>query len=304
MKLLDQMRRSDFLHRPWWVQEKQIPEWQAHARQLRPFIDNPHLPAILIDNVADYYFTGTDQENWDLEKHFPNLAPPFEMFWMEHKLPKKIVSELGDQSIDYVNGRAGVLIFGTERQNITGDGMPENIKWVLSMELFIDYGLRHDGVVEGPHGTFWIGVDQNGVIVDCPWMHNFADPSNTAIVHALFGWTHPALLGVCFMHCKNVTVENEPMHPKHAKEVRKRHGIEPVKFRRLIIEPLKQILRREGNSDTKGVPHAMHICRGHFKDYREGKGLFGKYHKIVWQPQVVRGSKGTKLAPREMEIKV
>ena len=50
----------------------------------------------------------------------------------------------------------------------------------------------------------------------------------------------------------------------------------------------------------------MHICRGHFRDYREGKGLFGKYHKLVWTPATVRGTKKREgdVQEREIEIKV
>jgi hypothetical protein len=101
-----------------------------------------------------------------------------------------------------------------------------------------------------------------------------------------------------------VLIQDEPMHEKHAKAVAKKNGgVQPVKFKRLVIEPLKAILKREGSADSKGIAHAMHICRGHFRDYREGKGLFGKYHKLVWTPQTVRGTKG-KLQPREIEVKL
>jgi hypothetical protein len=48
----------------------------------------------------------------------------------------------------------------------------------------------------------------------------------------------------------------------------------------------------------------MHICRGHFRDYREGKGLFGKYKQLVWTPMTVRGTRGKDAPAREIEIKV
>lgn len=92
--------------------------------------------------------------------------------------------------------------------------------------------------------------------------------------------------------------------PKLAKKYREKHGFDPSSYKTLIIEPLKQILRREGKSDTVGVAKAMHICRGHFKDYRQGKGLFGKYHQLVWHDSLVRGTKGTKPPAREIEVKV
>ena len=35
-------------------------------------------------------------------------------------------------------------------------------------------------------------------------------------------------------------------------------------------------LEREGDIQHIGLKRALHICRGHFKDYTIGKGLFGK----------------------------
>jgi len=42
----------------------------------------------------------------------------------------------------------------------------------------------------------------------------------------------------------------------------------------------------------------------HFRDYREGKGLFGKYHQIVWTPMGVRGTKGKDAPAREIMVKI
>jgi hypothetical protein len=44
-------------------------------------------------NVTEYYFAGTDQEFWHLDEHFPNLAPPFDSFFIETKAPTHVRSE-------------------------------------------------------------------------------------------------------------------------------------------------------------------------------------------------------------------
>ena len=50
-------------------------------------------------NVTEYYYAGTDQEHWYLTRHFPNLAPVFDAFWIETKAPTHIRSEeVGIQS--------------------------------------------------------------------------------------------------------------------------------------------------------------------------------------------------------------
>jgi hypothetical protein len=47
---------------------------------------------IVADDVAEYYYMGTDQEFWQISRDFPNLAPPFETFFIECRAPRMIVS--------------------------------------------------------------------------------------------------------------------------------------------------------------------------------------------------------------------
>jgi len=117
---------------------------------------------------------------------------------------------------------------------------------------------------------------------------------------------HPTLLAVCFLHCKNVKIVEETVDKPLAKKYRERTGIQPTPYKTLVIEPLKQILRTEGRSGEVGIQRAMHICRGHFADYTDGKGLFGKYHGRFWIPATVRGTKrgGEKPPAREIEVRV
>jgi len=48
----------------------------------------------LIDNVAEYLYAQTDQEEWHVKTDFPCLAPPFPSFWMEFGRPSKVISNL------------------------------------------------------------------------------------------------------------------------------------------------------------------------------------------------------------------
>jgi hypothetical protein len=52
---------------------------------------------------------------------------------------------------------------------------------------------------------------------------------------------------------------------------------------------MKEILRREGQVEHTGLKKALHIVRGHFKDYTKGSGLFGKYQGIYWWDAHVAG---------------
>jgi hypothetical protein len=112
-------------------------------------------------------------------------------------------------------------------------------------------------------------------------------------------------LAVSFLHCKNVTLVDHAVDAPLAKKWKARHGFSPTPYHTLVIEPLKAILRGQGGAGQgTGLAKAMHICRGHFADYREGRGLFGKYKQVVWIPSMVRGTKGKAAPPREMEIRV
>jgi len=303
-RLLDDIRGGK-LRMPFCVDTDREQEWEEHAQKLfvHTMLKEESLPVLLIDNVAEYYFS-SDQEFWDLTKDFPNLAPPYPAFWAEHRLPRRIWSkEKGETDIaSLTHGRVGIFTTALERHQWTAENVPENVKWVLWCEIFIDYS-EHGWAAQGPHGSMFIAIDAEGRIVSTPWMQSFGGPPD--IISGLMTWLHPVLLAISFLHCKNVTVVDNPVPPKLAKKFRARHnGMQPVAHKTLIIEPLKQILRHEGRSGQVGLARAMHICRGHFKDYREGRGLFGKYHQLVWQPMLVRGAKGKEPPPREAEIRI
>ena len=104
-----------------------------------------------------------------------------------------------------------------------------------------------------------------------------------------------SLLTVQFMHCKNVRkIENDPNTeiPRRVRSHWEKKGKPPLtKYYTLEIEPLKKILKTEGDIEKNGLKLALHICRGHFKDFSDGKGLFGKYKGLYWWDSQVRGHK-------------
>lgn len=301
-RLIDDILIQKRVIQPWFVAPHLEDKWAVHAHRIASLLATQP-PVILIDNVADYYFAA-DQEMWSLDRDFPNLAPPFPSFWCEHRLPQKIHSkQCGDSDLQISHGRVGVLLLAVSPEQVTGEGWPEETRWCLVAELFIDYGSQ--GGIQGPHGTMMLAVDSEGRALDAPWMQGYHRTEDNEIMKSFFTWLHPMLLAVSFLHCKNVRVVENPVDKPLAKRFRERHGFAPSPHKTLIIEPLKQILRTEGRAGEVGLAKAMHICRGHFKDYREGRGLFGKYHQIVWQPSVVRGSQKRGDAPaREIEVKV
>lgn len=304
-RLIDDLRAEKIrLAVPEFVMPDKVEFWRYVADNVIKSMMQPDLPVLLIDNVADYYFS-SEQEYWDLRLHFPNLAPPYPVFWCECKVARRIHSaECGDTDVAALvpRGRMGMLIHGLERAQIKGE-FPEGMRWLLWCELFIDYGIR--GITaSGPHGSMFLCVDAQGAIIEHPWIQSFAKTEDQPMVQALMTWLHPAFLAMSFLHCKNVTVVDNTVPAPLARKYKTKTGVEPCRYKTLVIEPLKQILRTQGRSGEVGLQKALHICRGHFADYREGRGLFGKYHQIVWIPSIVRGTKGKSAPAREIELKL
>jgi hypothetical protein len=102
--------------------------------------------------------------------------------------------------------------------------------------------------------------------------------------------TFPALLAVSFMNCKKTTLEPIDPDPKLNRE-RRQAGLKPfLRYHTINIEPMKTVLRSEGNIETEGLKRALHICRGHFATYSEERPLFGRVAGTFWIPAHVRGS--------------
>ncbi len=67
---------------------------------------------------------------------------------------------------------------------------------------------------------------------------------------------------------------------------------------------MKEVLRREGGSETNGLKKALHICRGHFATYSPEHPLFGKFTGTFWKPAHVRGSQEHGIVVKDYVIKV
>ena len=305
-RLIDDIRTPGArIEMPRYVESNFEPAWAQMCGQVCKLLTDPDLPVLLIDNVADYYF-GADQEYWDLRRDFPNLAPPYPMFWAEHRIPRKIHSkECGDSDMAAFipHGRIGVFVCALDPRDAEGEGIPAATKWILWCELFIDYGEK--GITaQGPHGTLFLAIDADGAVLEQPSIRSYASTEHNKVIQGLMAQLHPTFLAISFLHCRNVSVVDNQVSAPLARKYQRKTGITPTPYKTLIIEPLRQVLRHEGRSHEVGVPKALHICRGHFRDYREGRGLFGKYHQLVWSPATVRGSRGEAAPPREVKVKV
>lgn len=249
------------------------------------FAHDPAVPVVDATNVADYYFRGTGQEVWGPDA-FPNLAPPWERFVVCWTPPPVIVSD--EHGIVPYSGpsRSFVALFRTTRADEDG--------WVVEVELFGEFAQGFGG----PLGVLSFPLNADGSIVcDSHAIPQATGNYDPAVEHdeglrrqaQIFQTSlDPALLCVSFLHCRNVQLEERVPDPKRARAAAKR-GRALHRFHVLHVHTVAEILDREGNAQEVGLKRALHVCRGHFKDYRQ-RGLFGRHHDIYWWGPQLRGN--------------
>ena len=115
----------------------------------------------------------------------------------------------------------------------------------------------------------------------------------------------PCLLGLSFMHCRNVKVVEEIPPPKLSKKHEKKHGVPLFRYHVLKIDHMKTVLEKEGHASSEGLKKALHICRGHFATYgKDGKGLlFGRHAGRYWIPMHTRGNPELGVVEKDYDVK-
>jgi hypothetical protein len=113
----------------------------------------------------------------------------------------------------------------------------------------------------------------------------------------------PALMTLSFMNCRNV--ERRLVVPPQgvAKKAAKRHRSR-TRYYVLDIEPMRKLLDGKGEARTKGIGHALHICRGHFKTFTSDAPLFGRLTGTYWWTPQVRGRADQGTITKDYRIRV
>lgn len=190
--------------------------------------------------------------------------------------------------------------------------LPEAAAWTMTAMTYIEWDIGGKfPLIAGPCEMFAFVLDSAGNPLaepqcSVPMLRGLdldphapqLNPSEMNLGPSLFA----ACLALSFMNCKNVRkVINEPDAPL-SRKFEKRHGRPLQRFYTLQIEAMGEILRKEGKSEETGLRKALHICRGHFSDYSEGKGLFGKYHGRYWVPSHIRGKRAFGTVEKDYEV--
>lgn len=263
----------------------------------------PQATKVYAANIVRYVESrgyGTVQDTLEA---IPNLAPPLSNLWME--APSTIINKSHHKhhfGAHVLSGRQKEgqpdSAWRDEVERALGEkvsslmvGDSSDIEWWVVASVWC--GKEDTACVEQGYVSY--AVDERGSLIrdvgDLPvvdWsVHPNIDDVSGADAVAVF--VPNLLYSIGFMHCKNTQlVDRVTPIGKSGGRARKGGG-GTVTYKLLRISSIKKALRDEGDVDEHGLDKALHICRGHFKDYRDS-GLFGKYHDVFWWDPHVRGS--------------
>lgn len=265
-------------------------------------------PIIMVDNVTEYFFEVDKKEYWYLDEDFPNCAPPFQCFFIETKSPGRINSDTYGETPFNPNTLAwGTLI---EAEEFSPKDYDSKGRWKLKMTLFIDRGVGHASMT---HVALSYFIASSGQICSDPGLGIREEISVPREFGPYYGdrpdlvashfrpLIDVILLAICFMNCKNVTMESAETATRQQRRARARQGMPLLKHYVLEIDPMKMVLKSEGRAEDTGLKQALHICRGHFKDYTES-GLFGKHHGVYWWHETLRGNTSKGVVVKDYDV--
>jgi hypothetical protein len=295
----------------------------------------PEAVVYRIDNVTEYLSSlGDDQRSDFALTDLPTIVPPHPVCFVETRRPSsddwwffrewKSGEEWGALLLTYdwvaegavEEGEDGITIFIPGNGD---DGEPTAVeaRWTVVSYWFIRAPGRR--VVRGPlwSAVTHLDVDGRGIklaggrMASTAHPLDFADPDRkpdgySSLVRQ-FGL--PIFTAFAFCHCKNVRrIENEGRYPsRQMRRAAERKGEPPpTRFYTIEIDPMREVLKREGQVETLGLKKALHICRGHFAEYGDefGKGkLFGRYEGRFWVPAHVRGSAESGMVGKDYAVK-
>lgn len=225
---------------------------------------------ILADNVAEYMYQNRSKE-WDMVTEFPNCVPPFALMTVISKWPGA--------------GSAWELaiVKTSEADRLS---VLDGTRWEAELTL---YWKIQNAIVEVQVAKLYIG--HKGTLQDKEmkgWFNEKLADAMRLDARPIPILSATTLMTISFMNCKNVAL-NTIQPSDRLNHARIKRGRTPhLTYKVLDIHPMKRILETEGRVAEVGLQKALHICRGHFKNF-DDRPLFGKLRGQYWWDSHVRG---------------
>jgi hypothetical protein len=249
------------------------------------------VPIIEASNIGEYYFEHV-MENDPINN--PPARPPFDWCFVEFRQPESLSRRI------LLDPRAFPLSWGflVQMHEIPEEEGLDPFRWRMSLTCVKEWPNPDDSkaetVIQGPIYEIDILLKENYEPGPYRLYAYLLDSLNEEETEWLEQdsriFAGPVTLAWSFMSCKSVAVQVVNPDLQRNRE-RRKAGLKPfLRYHTINIEPMKTILRTEGNIETVGLKRALHICRGHFSTYSEERPLFGKVAGTFWIPAHVRGS--------------
>lgn len=245
---------------------------------------DPRLATVIsIDNVNDLFYETNRGKG--ISSHIPGMAPPFDVTFMECR------SHFPESAYAY-----GLLLYADKY-----DGLIDMQGWELGINLFMEakkrgpvYPLINCRAFVSKEGRFAYHKDHCFFYGVRPV--DLTNEENMTILENLLG---PFKLALSFMNCKNVELIDNPPPVGLSRKHERRTGQPLVTYKTIRVNPMRTV-KHPTNPNVPVSPKSngtsqdmsLFIVRGHFKDFRDGKGLFGNpaLKGVYWWESHVRGS--------------
>lgn len=290
-------------------------EMFQHNTALRPVLDGA--TCIEATNVARFFddsYLGDEGAFDAFWTDLKCLVPPHKRFFVEWEKPliphaKRMGTLFLACPPDLAEATARMII-GEGAQStpakIAEFRQDARCHWIYLTMDFLDFPFKDDGDhisgLRGPYHIGTISVAEDGALLGFWMSHATAQipkhESTQVAAASLVAWTTLAM-----MNCANITT-TEHKAPEAFQKARRKSGKRPFVSYHTVRVDLGKTPRQIAAPSLPGdgTTPRLHKKRGHMKDYRRGKGLFGRYKGIWFWGDMTSGSEDEGVVVSDYEV--
>ena len=288
-----------------------------HNAALRPILDGA--TCIEATNVARFFdnsYRGDDGSFDSFWTDLKCLVPPYKRFFVEWEAPlipgaKRMGMMFVACKPDEAENIARAIIGRGARSTptkIVEFRQDVRCRWIYIALDFLEFphknGDGHISGLRGPYHITTISVAEDGSLLDFWMSHATAqipkDESMQVAAASLVAWTTLSM-----MNCANIQIA-EHKAPDAFQKARAKSGKRPlVSYHtvRVDLDKTPRQIAAPSLPGDDGTTPRLHKKRGHMKDYRRGKGLFGRYKGVWFWGDMTAGSADEGVVVSDYEIK-
>lgn len=287
----------------------------------------PEPVLIKAQNVGTYVYEHGLAAGWTDLLNFKYSNPPFPNMKIEFDVPIKLFPESVRSRIHFASTQSCMNVHEAPKdfKVVRASGI-DNDKVLPRIEKFkedlLSKGLERFIILDpvpsdlssGKSLYTILGLDKNGSVLAGDDGTAYVRIMDNDYLEATKNWhvsnimdyeTIVVLATLNFMNCRNVEIVDNPPSRQVRRRCEQKGEPLPVTYKTLVIRP--NLRRRKEIQQTGGFAQerALHIVRGHFKDYTKGRGLGrGGGHGVWWWSPAVRGTSTTRAVVKDYEVEV